>query len=81
MTLVNDLLFQEVRMANDCKNVVRSFVEEAKGPYDHVIRDVGARQGEFPFFKLIHESRRSNHDAHGLARSSFYASLVLIVLI
>jgi hypothetical protein len=27
------------------------------------------------YFDLIHESRRSNHDAHGLARSSLYASL------
>jgi hypothetical protein len=75
MALANDLLLQKVRMASDCHNVVCSFSEEAMGPYGHVIRDIRARLSEFQYFNLIHESRRSNHDAHGLARSSLYASL------
>jgi hypothetical protein len=32
-------------------------------------------QGDFQHFELVHENRRTNLDAYGLARSSLYASL------
>ncbi|CAN6270926.1 unnamed protein product [Urochloa humidicola] len=75
MALASDLLLQRVRMASDCNNVVRSFNEGMMGPYGHVIMDIRARQGDLYHFELVHESRRSNFEAHGLARSSLYASL------
>jgi hypothetical protein len=73
--LATDLFLQKVKMASDYNNVVKSFREEALGPYYHVIRDLRAMQGDFQHFELVHENRRTNLDAHGLARSSLYTSL------
>lgn len=62
-------------MASDCKNVARSFMEEAVGQCGHMIKDIRARQGNLEFFDLIRERRKFNHNAHALARSSVYVSL------
>jgi hypothetical protein len=65
-----DLLLQRFRLASDCANVVRCLREEGMGRYGHIVQEIKARAVKFQQVDFVHESRRANVDAHGLARSS-----------
>lgn len=71
----DDLLLRHIRLATDCLGVVRSLREEGMGPYGHIVREIKARGAAFQSFELVHEGRRSNTDAHNLAKSSIYANV------
>ena len=45
------------------------------GSYGHIARKIRARSNDFRIVEFIHEGRRSNVDAHNLARSCMYANL------
>ena len=75
MALAADILLQRFKLATDCSNVVRSLEEECMGPYGHIVREIKASVGDFQEVLFAHEGRRSNVDAHHLARSSLYLEL------
>jgi hypothetical protein len=70
-----DLNLQQVRLACDNKNVIRSLSGMGMGAYGHVVREIKARASVFVHSEFVQENRASNVDAHVLARSLTYASL------
>ena len=76
MALASDLYLQRVKLASDCANVIRSIRDgEMLGAYGQVVREMKASLRDFDIFDFVHEGRRSNGDAHDLARGSMYSSL------
>jgi len=72
--LASDLLLQDFRVACDNAGVVASIREGSMGSYGHIVQEISARSNDFRFIEFIHEGRRSNVDAHNLARSCIYAN-------
>ena len=66
LALATDLSLQKIRIATDCANVVMNIHGPGMGLYGHIIRE------NFQVVNFIHENRKSNEDAHRLARSSVY---------
>jgi ribonuclease HI len=75
LALSADLLVQRIRVASDCLNVIRSIAGEGKGLYGHVVQELWARRSGFQVCQFVHEGRRSNGDAHCLARGSVSRAL------
>jgi ribonuclease HI len=76
LSLASDLQLNKVKLASDCANVVRCILEEAMGSYSHVVREIKARMADFQEFKIVHEGRRANVDAHMLARGALGTDVV-----
>ncbi|KAM0895500.1 hypothetical protein ACQ4PT_023772 [Festuca glaucescens] len=69
MALAIDLNLRRVKMASDCANVIRRIhKEDVLGPYGQLVREMKATEQGFDSFVYAHEERRSNGDAHNLAR-------------
>ncbi|TVU05431.1 hypothetical protein EJB05_48595, partial [Eragrostis curvula] len=75
LSLASDLLVPRFRLANDCAMAIRNIQGDGMGQYGHIVREIKVRQLSFGFVEFIHKSRRSNIDAHTLARK-FIASSV-----
>ena len=75
LALASDLLLQDFRVACDNAGVVASIREGSMGSYGHIVQEIRARSNDFRIVEFIHEGRRSNVDAHNLARSCIYANL------
>jgi hypothetical protein len=76
LALADDLFLSTVRTASDCANAVRTIKgEEPMGPYGQIVREIKLYVQAFASFELLDENRRSNTDAHNLARSSIHSSL------
>ena len=70
LALAADLHLQQIRLASDCSNVIRSLTSEGMSSYGHVIQEIKARASSFGGVEFVHEGRSANVDAHGLARGS-----------
>jgi len=75
LALASDLLLQDFRVACDNAGVVASIREGSMCSYGHIVHEIRARSNDFRIVEFIHEGRRSNVDAHNLARSCIYANL------
>jgi ribonuclease HI len=75
LALAKDLVLQKVRIATNCANVVTSMQGPRMGPYGHIIREIKAEVASFAEAEVVHESRKSNGEAHNLAKSSVYNSV------
>ena len=51
------------------------------GPYGHITREIKAGVASFTKAEAVHESRKSNGEAHSLAKSSIYNSVGRHVLL
>ena len=74
LALASDLGLQSFRIASDCANVVRSLLGEGFGRYGPIVREINVRRS-FMRAEFVHEGRKSNVDAHLLARSSVNLSI------
>uniref|UniRef100_A0A0D9V854 RNase H type-1 domain-containing protein n=1 Tax=Leersia perrieri TaxID=77586 RepID=A0A0D9V854_9ORYZ len=70
LSLAADLGFQKMRLAPDSSNVIRSLGENHMGAYGHVVKEIKARANDFQDVQFVYKSRKSNVDAHILARGS-----------
>jgi ribonuclease HI len=76
LALASDLNLQRIRLASDCANAVRTITEgSVLGSYGQLVGEIRAGMRSFQELEIVHEGRRSNTDAHNLARSSIYISL------
>jgi ribonuclease HI len=69
IALAKDIHARRVKVATDCQNVVRSLDEGTMGVYAHIAREINEARGDFEELVISYEGRRSNKDAHNLARS------------
>ena len=69
LALAKDLALQKVRIATGCGNVVRSIQGPRMGPYGHNIKKIKAGVASFTEAEAVHESRKSNGEAHSLAKT------------
>jgi hypothetical protein len=68
LALAADLNIGDVMVASDCMEVVQGLLGSSLGRFSHIIREVqimARRRGGVSF---RHEGRKSNTDAHNLAR-------------
>jgi ribonuclease HI len=70
LALASDLDLQTLQVASDCVNAVRNIHGEGFGRYGPIVWEINSWIGSFTKVEFIHEGRRSNVDAHCLARSS-----------
>ena len=68
--LSKDINARRIRVASDCKNVIANLEPGMMGWYAHVARDITKTKKHFEELVFCHESRRSNKEAHLLARSA-----------
>jgi hypothetical protein len=74
MALAADLYVRRVKLASDCANVIKSInINEVLTVYGQVVREIRITREEFEYFDFVHEGRRSNGDAHDLARGALYS--------
>jgi hypothetical protein len=71
IALAEDINVQSVRVASDCLNAVRSIQQGTLGAYALIVivKEINDSILAFDTLEFIHEGRRSNVEAHGLARS------------
>jgi len=74
LTLAKDIHVQKLRFASDCANVIRNIKGGSMGTYSQIVREIRSGGQLFEFAEFVHENRRTNGDAHRLARSSLYNS-------
>ncbi|OEL30005.1 hypothetical protein BAE44_0008976, partial [Dichanthelium oligosanthes] len=73
LALACDLVLQNVRVASDCANVIKSIRGSGMGQYGPIVRGINARRASFTRVEFVHEGRDSNGDEHRLARSSVWS--------
>jgi hypothetical protein len=74
MALAADLYLRRVKLVSDCANVIKSINNnDVLIAYGQVVREIRTTRVEFEHFDFVHEGRRSNGDAHDLARGSLYS--------
>jgi hypothetical protein len=74
IALAKDIDARRVRIAIDCKNVIKIIAEGTMGVYAHIVWEIRGTRSEFVELEFSHESHRSNKEAHSLARSLVYES-------
>lgn len=67
LALTDDLSIQGFIVASDAKQVVQDISRNNMGPYGMVIAEIKARAAAFNC-NIVFEGRRSNGDAHSLAK-------------
>ncbi|TVU41435.1 hypothetical protein EJB05_14952, partial [Eragrostis curvula] len=75
MALASDIALHNFCLASNCLTVIRNLQGAGMGRYGQIIREIKTRTGAFTEVKFVYESRRSNLDAHVLARSSILNSV------
>jgi ribonuclease HI len=75
LALATDLGLQDIWLASDCLNAVRSIQEGRLGPYGKIIKEIRSSLLQFSKSKVVHEGRDANADAYRLAKSATYCSL------
>ncbi|KAK1644917.1 hypothetical protein QYE76_062722 [Lolium multiflorum] len=68
--LARDIYASRVRVASDCKMVVQNLEQGTRGVYSHIITEIIEARQSFDFLEFKFESRKSNNEAHKLARSA-----------
>ncbi|KAK1697051.1 hypothetical protein QYE76_013748 [Lolium multiflorum] len=68
--LARDIYASRVRVASDCKMVVQYLEQGTRGVYSHIITEIIEARQSFAFLEFKFESRKSNNEAHKLARSA-----------
>ncbi|XP_071685478.1 uncharacterized protein [Lolium perenne] len=68
--LARDIYASRVRVASDCKMVVQNLEQGTRGVYSHIITEIIEARQSFAFLEFKFESRKSNNEAHKLARSA-----------
>jgi predicted RNA methylase len=61
-------MLTSVRLALDCANTIRSIEGRNMSPYGQIVKEIQIRAHDF-FVEFVHENRKSNVDAHTIARS------------
>ena len=69
LALATDLMLTSVRLASDCANAIRSMEGRNMSPYGQIVKEIQTRAHDFLLVDFVHENRKSNVDAHTLARS------------
>jgi ribonuclease HI len=69
LALGNDLMLTSVRLASDCATVVRRMEGRNMNPYGQIVKEIQTKTHDFVLVDFVHENRKSNVDAHTLARS------------
>lgn len=64
---------QRFRLATDCANAAMSINGLGTESYDLIIREIQARREDLQTIKVVHENRKSNVDAHLLAKSLLFS--------
>jgi hypothetical protein len=70
LALASDLGLQTLWVASDCVNAVASIHGVGFRRYGPIVLEIKTRTESFTRVEFVHEGRRSNIDAHCLARSS-----------
>jgi hypothetical protein len=68
--LARDIYASRVRVASDCKMVVQNLEQGTRGVYSHIITEIIEARQFFDFLEFKFVSRKSNNEAHKLARSA-----------
>ncbi|KAE8784827.1 hypothetical protein D1007_41583 [Hordeum vulgare] len=69
IALAEDMMISKVRIASDCLRVVNEMKEQAhRGAHCMILNDIQGRMSSFRSCVFIHEYRKSNSEAHNLAR-------------
>jgi ribonuclease HI len=68
LSLAEDLGLPRVCIASDCKQVVDDIAEDSGGRYASIIKEIKVYRSEFEKVIVVHEGRKSNTEAHNLAR-------------
>ena len=69
LALEADLMLTSVRLASDCANAIRNLEGRNMGPHGQIVKEIQTRAHDFLLVDFVHENRKSNVDAHTLARS------------
>ena len=75
LALASGLRLHSFRVASDCANAVRSFMGQGFGRYGLIVWKINDRRQSFTRAEFVFEGRRSNVDAHLVARSSINLSI------
>lgn len=73
LALASDIMVQHFKLASDNVNAIRGIKEDGMAAHGHIIREIQARAAYFETSIFVHENRRSNIDAHYIARSAIYS--------
>jgi ribonuclease HI len=68
LALAADLNIGDVKIASDCMEVVQGLTGSSLGRFSHIIREVQTTARRRGGVSFRHEGRKSNTDAHNLAR-------------
>ena len=68
LALAADLNIRQITIASDCKQVVGDIADGTGGQYSSIIREISQQRLEFERTIFRFEGRKSNLDAHILAR-------------
>jgi formylmethanofuran dehydrogenase subunit E len=68
LALAADLSIGDVMIASDCMEVVQGLTGCTLGRFSHIIKEVQKMARQRGGVSFRHEGRRSNTDAHNLAR-------------
>ena len=74
LVLASDLGLHSFRVTSDCANAVRSLLDEGFDRYGPIVREINVRRS-FTRADFVFEGRKSNVDAHILARISVNSSI------
>jgi ribonuclease HI len=75
LALAADLNLQKLVVATDCLSVVKSMEQPFSGTYGMIIEEIKLTARNFTHAAFKHENRRSNTEAHLMARSAVASSL------
>jgi hypothetical protein len=68
LALGDDLLVGKLIVATDCQQVIKDIMDDAGGCYAPIIKEIGLHRREFVTSVFKHEGRKSDTEAHNLAR-------------
>ena len=75
LALASDLGLHSFRVVSDCANAVRSLLGKGFGRYGPIVQEINVRRRSFTRADFVFERRKSNVNAHILARSSVNLSI------
>jgi ribonuclease HI len=70
LALASDLGLHSFRVVSDCANAVRSLLGEGFDSFGPIVREINVRRRNFTRADFVFKGRKSNVNAHILARSS-----------